>query len=155
PFDVDQLTLKIDASVATVYGNVGVTDRLEVGVAAPFVRLSVDGARTDTYRGRQFTQAAASAQTVGLADVIARAKYTVYHADGDGIATAVDVRLPTGRQADLLGAGSAAVKLSGIGSIERGPVAAHVNGGVAFGGLAREVSYDAAVEVAATARTTI
>src|SRR5437764_2171397 len=34
-FDVDQLTLNIDASVATVYGNIGVTHRLEVGIAAP------------------------------------------------------------------------------------------------------------------------
>ena len=155
PFDVDQLTLNIDASVATLYGNVGVTDRLEVGVAAPFVRLMVDGARVDTYRGRQFTQATASAQAVGLADIIARAKYTLYHADGDGVAAAVDFRLPTGREEDLLGAGSSAVKFSGIGSIERGPLAAHVNGGISFGGLAREFVYDAAVEVAATAKTTI
>jgi hypothetical protein len=155
PFDVDQLTLNIDASVATFYGNVGVTDRLEVGVAAPFVRLSVAGARVDTYRGRQFTQATASAEAVGLADIIARAKYTLYHAEGDGVAAAVDFRLPTGREEDLLGAGSAAVKFSGIGSIERGPLAAHVNGGVSFGGLARELAYDAAIEVAATAKTTI
>ena len=155
PFDVDQLTVNIDASVATLYGNVGVTDRLEVGVAAPFVRLSVAGARVDTYRGRQFTQATASAEAVGLADIIARAKYTLYHAEGDGVAAAVDFRLPTGREEDLLGAGSAAVKFSGIGSIERGALAAHVNGGVSFGGLAREFVYDAAVEVAATAKTTI
>jgi len=155
PFDVDQLTLNIDASVATLYGNVGVTDRLEIGVAAPFVRLMVDGARVDTYRGRQFTQATASAQAVGLADIVARAKYTLYHADGDGVAAAVDFRLPTGREEDLLGAGSTAVKLSGIGSIERGPLAAHINGGLSFGGLAREFVYDGAIEVAATAKTTI
>jgi len=38
PFDVDQLTLNINASVATLYGNVGVTDRLDVGVAAPLAQ---------------------------------------------------------------------------------------------------------------------
>jgi hypothetical protein len=155
PFDVDTLTLNIDASIATFYGNVGVTDRLEVGVAAPFVRLSIDGSRVDTYRGRQFTQATASAQAVGLADVVARAKYTVYHADGDGVAAAVDVRMPTGREADLLGAGAISTKFSGIGSIERGPFAAHVNAGITLGGLAHEVSYNAAVELAATPRTTV
>ncbi len=154
-FDVDQLTLNIDASIATVYGNVGVTDRLEVGVAAPFVRLSVGGSRVDTYRGRQFTQATASAESVGLADVVARAKYTLYHDDGDGAAAAVDVRLPTGRREDLLGAGSMAMKFSGIGSIERGPIAAHVNGGVTFGGLANEFSYNGAIEFAATGRATV
>jgi hypothetical protein len=155
PFDIDTLTLNIDASIATLYGNVGITDRLEVGVAAPFVRLSIDGSRVDTYRGTRFTQASASAEATGLADLVARAKYTIYHSDGDGLAAAADVRLPTGRTADLLGTGSTSVKLSGIGSIERGPVAAHLNGGITVGGLAQEFSYNAAVEVAATPRTTV
>jgi hypothetical protein len=155
PFDVDRLTLNIDASVATLYGNVGVTDRLEVGVAAPFIRLNLSGSRIDTYRGRLFTDATGSATTSGVADIVARTKYTLYHQDGDGVAAAVDVRLPTGREVDLLGTGSTAVKVSGIGSIERGPIAAHANGGVSVGGLAREFSYNGALEVAATPRATI
>jgi len=155
PFDVDQLTLNIDTSIATVYGNVGITDRFEIGAAVPFVRLELDGSRVDTYRGRNFTQATASAQSSGLADMVVRGKYTVYNGDGNGVAAAVDVRLPTGRQEDLLGAGTPSVRFSGIASIDRGPVAAHLNGGVSLGGLAREFSYNAAVEVAASARATI
>jgi len=155
PFDVDQLTLHLDADVATLYGNIGVGSRVDLSGAAPLVWLRMDGTRVNTYRGRQFTQATASAQAVGLADVIARAKYTLYHEDGDGVAAAVDVRLPTGREEDLLGTGSSAVKFSGIGSIERGPFAVHVNGGITFGGLAREFTYNAALEAAATAKTTI
>jgi hypothetical protein len=155
PFDVDQLTLNIDTSIATVYGNVGITDRFEIGAALPFVRLELDGSRVDTYRGRNFTQATASAQSSGLADMVVRGKYTVYNGDGNGVAAAVDVRLPTGRQEDLLGAGTPSVRFSGIGSIDRGPVAAHLNGGVTLGGLAREFSYNAALEVAASARATI
>src|ERR1700730_206098 len=62
PFDVDQLTLNIDASIATLSGNVGVTDSLEVGFAAPLVSLRVGGTRINTYRGRTFTQATASAR---------------------------------------------------------------------------------------------
>lgn len=155
PFEVDRLTLNIDTSVATVYGNVGITNRFEIGAAAPFVRLELDGSRVDTYRGRDFTQATASARAIGLADVVVRGKYTLYSGDGDGAAAAVDVRLPTGHEEDLLGAGTASVKLSGIGSIDRGPVAAHVNAGVTVGGLAREVSYNAAVEVSATHRATL
>src|SRR5215831_1737739 len=155
PFDVDQLTLNIDASVATVYANVGVTDRFEIGAAVPFVRLQLDGSRVDNYRGRNFTQASASAQTMGLADIVVRGKYTLYTDNGDGVAAAVDVRLPTGREDDLLGAGKPAVRFSGIGSIERGSVAAHVNAGVSVGGLATELNYSAAVEVSATPRATI
>jgi len=155
PFEVDRLTLNIDTSVATVYGNVGITNRFEIGAAAPFVQLQLDGSRVDTYRGRDFTQASASARAVGLADVVVRGKYTLYSSDGDGVAAAVDVRLPTGHEEDLLGAGTSSVKFSGIGSIDRGPVAAHLNAGVALGGLAREVSYSAAIEVAATPRATV
>jgi hypothetical protein len=155
PFDVDNLTLKIDASVATFYGNVGVTDNLEIGFAAPMVALLLDGSRVNTYRGRTFTQASASARAMGLADLVVRTKYMVYNEDGNAAAAAVDVRLPTGREEDLLGTGSTSAKFSGIGSMERGRVSTHVNGGVTIGGLAHEISYDGAVAVAATPRVTL
>ena len=155
PFDVDRLTLDIDASIATFYGNVGVTNRMEVGFAVPMVDLTIDGSRVNTYRGRTFTQASASARAIGLADIVARTKYTMYEEDGAGVAAAVDVRLPTGREEDLLGAGSTAVKLGAIGSLERGRFSTHGNAGVSVGGLAREISYGGAVAVAATTRVTL
>src|ERR1700676_1184250 len=95
PFDVDQLTLDIDASIATLSGSVGVTDSLEVGFAAPMVSLRIAGSRINTYRGRTFTQATASARAIGLADVVLRTKYTLYDEGGSGVAAAADVRLPT------------------------------------------------------------
>jgi len=155
PFDEDQLTLNISARIATFYGNIGVTDRLDVGVAVPMIDLTLDGSRVNTYRGRTFTQATASARAIGLADVVARAKYTLYEDDGAALATAVDLRLPTGRQDDLLGVGTASVKLAAIGSLEQGRTAMHVNAGVTFGGLARELDYGAAFGVAATPRMTV
>ena len=48
PYEVDRLTLNIDASVATLYGTVGVTNRMEVGFAAPYVVLNIDGSLVDT-----------------------------------------------------------------------------------------------------------
>ncbi len=155
PFDVDQLTLNIDASVATVYGNVGLSDRLEVGVAAPFVALTLDGARVNTYRGRAFTQATARARALGLADLVVRAKYTVFTEDASGLAATVDMRVPTGRQEDLLGTGSASVRFSAAGSLEQGRMSAHANSGVSIGGLAREVSYGGAVALAASGRVSV
>ena len=155
PFDVDALTLDIDADVATFYGNVGLGKRMEVGFAAPMVALRLNGSRTNTYRGRDFTQATASARAIGLADLVVRTKYTLYDVAGQGIATAVDVRLPTGSEQDLLGAGSMAVRFAAIGSIERGRTSGHTNVGISFGGLAREVSYGAAVALAATGRVTV
>ena len=155
PFDVDRLSLNIDASVATIYGNVGLTDRLDVGIAAPLVALTLDGSRVNTYRGRAFTQATASARAVGLADLVVRTKYALFTHETAGLATSVDLRLPTGRQEDLLGAGSASMKFSAIGSVEQGRVSAHANSGVSIGGLAREVSYGGAVAIAASGRVSL
>jgi hypothetical protein len=155
PFDVDQLSLNIDASVATLYGNVGLTDQVEVGFAAPFIALLLDGSRVNTYRGRTFTQATASARATGLADLVVRTKYTVFDEDAKGLAVAADVRLPTGRREDLLGSGSMSVKFSGIGSIEQGPMAAHANAGVSVGGLTNELFYGGAVTYAASGRVSV
>jgi hypothetical protein len=155
PFDVDRLTLNIDASVATLYASVGLTSRLDVGIAAPFVALTLDGSRVNAYRGRTFTQAAASARAVGLADLVVRTKYTLVAENTGGVAAMVDLRLPTGREEDLLGAGSTAAKFSVIGSVEHGRVSAHANSGVSIGGLARELSYGGALAIAASKRVSV
>lgn len=155
PFDADRLTLNIDANVATLYGNVGITDRLDVAVIVPMVSLQVSGSRLDDYRGQTFMQATASSHAVGLADMIVRSKYALYSSPEGNVAAAVDVRLPTGRREDLLGAGTASTRFSGIGSIELGRMSMSANAGVTFGGLARELNYDAAVAIAATPRVTI
>jgi hypothetical protein len=155
PFDVDRLTLNMDASIVTLATSVGITDELEIAVAAPIVSLYVDGSRVNAYRGRAFTQATAHAQSVGLADLTVRTKYRFAGDGASGMAAALDLRLPTGREQDLLGAGRPAVKLSGIGSIERGAVSAHGNAGVSVGGLARELDYNGAVAVAASPRVTL
>jgi hypothetical protein len=154
PFDVDQLALDIDASIATLYGTYGVTEHLEIGFAAPTVTLRVSGNRVNVYRGQTFTQARASATAVGLADVALRAKYLFFDEDGSQLAAAALVRLPTGREEDLLGAGSASLRLSAIGSIERPRVSAHLNAGGSIGGVGREINYGGAVAVAVTPRLT-
>jgi len=155
PYDVDRLTLNIDASVATLYGTVGLTNRMEVGFAAPYISLTIDGSRVDTYRNTQFTQARASGHAVGFADMVVRTKYTLYDDESSALAAAVDVRLPTGREEDLLGAGSTSVKFSAIGSMEAGPLSAHANLGMTRGGLANELSYGAGVAVATSSRLSL
>jgi hypothetical protein len=155
PFDLDRLTLAIDASVATVYGSVGVTDWAELAVVAPLVRLHLSGSRLNTYRGTAFQQAAASSTAVGLADVLARAKVAVFKRDGAAVAAAAEFRLPTGREEDLLGTGSLSTRLIGIGSVERGAVSTHVNAGVLLGGLAREFHAAGALAVTPTSRLSI
>lgn len=155
PFDVDRLTLNIDASVATLYGTVGVTNHMEVGFAAPYISLNIDGTRVNTYRGRTFTQASGSGHATGLADMVVRTKYTVYDDERSAFAAAVDLRLPTGREEDLLGAGAASVKFTAIGSMEAGRVSAHANAGLTRGGLANELSYGAGVVLATSGRVSL
>ncbi len=82
-------------------------------------------------------------------------EYTLYSEEGQALAAAVDVRLPTGREQDLLGTGSTSVRLSGIGSLESGIFSAHVNAGGSLGGLAREIIYGGALGVAAATHVTI
>ncbi len=155
PYDTDRLTLRMDADVVTVYGSLGLGERVEIGAAAPVVWLRVEGARVNTYRGRTFTQATAAATVVGLADVLVRAKVKAFEDRGVSLGAAVDTRLPTGRQGDLLGTGRAAVRVSAIGSLERPGFSAHANAGVSVGGLASEVSYGVALAVAAAPRLTV
>jgi hypothetical protein len=154
-YDLDRLTLGIDADVATLHGNVGVADAVELGFAVPIVALRLKGERANLYRGRTFTQASASASALGLADVVLRAKVSMFGGHAAGLAAAADVRLPTGRREDLLGTGSSSLRLVAIGSAEHRAVSMHANAGMTFGGLAREIGFGGALAVAATGRFTL
>jgi hypothetical protein len=154
PFDVDRLQLEVDASIATLFGSYGVSDRVEIGVAVPSVTLRVRGARVNIYRGQTFTQATASATAVGFADMLVRTKVLLYEGDGARLAAAAAVRLPTGRERDLLGGGTPTVKTSIIGSADGRVVSGHANIGATLGGASRELSYAGALAVAATGRLT-
>jgi hypothetical protein len=155
PFDVETLKLDLRATTVTLFANVGATDRLDFGLALPLVSLSVDGERFDTYRGQTFLQAKASANATGLADLAVRAKYHALGSGATGLAAAAELRLPTGSESNLLGAGSAAFKLMVVGSAERGRLAAHANTGFVVGGVFDEFDYNGAVTVAVNNRLTI
>lgn len=158
PFDVETLTLRIRTSTVSLLADYGVTDRLDVGVAVPFVSVSLNGERVDTYRGQSFRQASASSAASGPGDVAVRAKYNFLRGSGSpgsGVAIGLEGRLPTGNERNMLGAGKATAKPVVIGSLEQGPVAGHVNLGYGFGGLSNEFDYSGAVTVAAATRLTI
>ena len=155
PFDVDRLRLAIDASIATVHGSVGVGSRTEISAALPFIVLRLNGSRVNAYRGQVFTQAEASATATGLADVVVRTKYTVFEDGAAGVAAAVEARLPTGRQEDLLGSGAMSWRVSAIGSLEGARLSSHANVGFGFGGLARDVTIAGALAASASDRLTL
>jgi hypothetical protein len=155
PFDVEALTLNMSTRTTTVFGSMGVSDRLEVSAAVPVVALSITGSRVNTYRGESLLQARATAVTTGLADIAVRSKFRFTDGGPAGAAAAIEVRLPTGRNEDLLGAGKAAMRFLGIGSAELGATTVHGNIAFGTGGLGRELSFGGAVAFAATPRLTL
>ena len=155
PFDTEALTLKIRTSTLTVYGGYGVTDRLEIGGALPFVQLDIEGSRLNVYRGQSFLQASGNASASGVADAAIRAKYLIAGTRRSGFAAAGEVRLPTGNESHLLGAGKASVRLMGIASMEDARAGAHLNVAVARGGVSDEFDTSGAVAFAATPRLTL
>jgi hypothetical protein len=155
PFDTESLTLKVRSNALTFLGNVGIGDRLEVGAAVPLVDLSLEGERINVYRGSTFQQAAAVASASGLADVAVRAKYTLFSNASAGVAVAGEVRLPTGDEANLLGAGSMATRIIGIAAGETGRWTFAGNGGIVRGGISDEVVFGGAISGAVDPRFTI
>lgn len=154
-FDTDALTLRLRTSTLTVFGAYGVTDRLEIGGALPFVQLQLEGNRVNVYRGQSFVQASGRADASGLADAALRAKYRVASFPTGGFAVAGEVRLPTGDENQLLGAGRSAVRLMAIGSVENARAGFHGNAGIVRGGVSDELTASGALTVAATPRVTV
>ena len=155
PFDVGTLTLDVKTSSATFYGNVGLSDRVDVGVAVPVVRLELNGTQITTYRGQTLPQLRARAETIGLADIAVRSKFRLTGEGPGAVAAGVEARLPTGREEDLLGAGDMALRFQGLASAEAGRTSVHGNFTYGTGGIGREISYGGAVALAATPQFTI
>jgi len=155
PFDTERLTLKINTNTLTLFGTYGVTDRLEIGGAVPLVQLHVEGSRVNVYRGQTFVQATGSADASGMADIAIRAKYRFTSSQTNGFAIATEVRLPTGDETLLLGAGQAAVRVMAIGSIENTRVGVHGNAALVGGGASDELDASGAVTFAVSPRVTL
>ena len=190
PFESDlveaALSLRATTHTTAVFANYGVTDRWDVGLAIPFVRVNLD-ARVDARVIRFLTATAPDVHTfevgspdairtvarsghaTGLGDVVLRSKYRLFRGAGGGLAAGLDLRLPTGDEEDLLGAGGVQAKLLLIVSSERGRLGQHLNVGYTFasgrtGGtfpglvstaLPDEINYSGGIEFVAGPRITV
>ena len=155
PFEGDlieaDLKLKATTDTTAMLANYGVTDHWDVGLAVPFVRVNVDAQVTARVL-RLVTFAAPNAHAfdqhnpdaalvvrrtghaIGLGDVVLRTKYHFLRKEGGGLAAAVDLRLPTGDEKELLGAGGVQSKFLLIASNERGRFGQHLNIGYTVAG---------------------
>jgi hypothetical protein len=155
PFDTESLILHLRSSMMTLFGSVGIGNRVEIGAAVPFVQLTLDGQRINNYRGSTLIQASGNATASGLADMALRGKVNLVALRAGGVAVAGEVRLPTGDATNLLGAGKASLRLMGIGSLEHGSVALHGNAAIITGGISSEYDFGGAISVAVDPRVTL
>ncbi len=152
PFEGDlieaTLKLKLVSDTSVVFATYGVSDRFDIGVAVPFVHVGVDasvlakierlstvqdpavhefeGANPDEHT---FTK---SGSATGIGDIVLRGKYAFNPASKASLGFAVETRLPTGNEADLLGTGGVQTKLFGIASMNHSRFAPHLNLGYTF-----------------------
>jgi hypothetical protein len=190
PFEGDliEASLALNATTHTtaLFANYGATDRWDIGLVVPFVDVKLDA----TVQARVLRTVTAVAPTVhafdpanpdaervvrrtghasGLGDIVVRSRYHVLRVEGGGLAVAVDVRLPTGDQEQLLGTGGVQAKFLLIASGERGRFGQHVNVGYtaaegtspgALAGLASsplpdEINYSGGIEFVVSPRLTV
>jgi hypothetical protein len=151
--DLIEAALSMNAATDTVafFGNYGITSRWDVGIVVPITRVELEAnvqatilrlataasPLTHTFEAGnpQATQKTfrESGSATGFGDVLLRTKYRLMSFGQGGVAGALDVRLPTGSQEDLLGAGSQ-IKMMLIASGAAGRISPHVNVGYAASG---------------------
>jgi hypothetical protein len=155
PFSVDTLRLEFETRVAAPYVSYGITDRLAAGVTVPIVWVSFDGIRLRSLDGDLSLQSIQSGSANGLGDIVLNSRYLLAGTGERGLTVGGDLRLPTGRQEDLLGTGEAAAKMIAAGSWEESRLGFHVNGSMTFGGVSREVGWSTATTFALDPRLTV
>jgi hypothetical protein len=154
-FDVETLTLNIETSTITLFGNYGLTDWLDIAVALPIVELSLSGEGVNTYRGVPLSQTRGRADSVGIADIPIRSKVHLPQMSDWDLAVNFELRLPTGDPDTLRGSGRYAYGAAMIGSIGEGAVESHVNAGVSMGGASNQITVAAAVATTVQDRVTV
>ena len=121
---------------------------LATRTAAPTVHLFPNGTKTQDF--------STSATASGLGDILVRAKYNFSRTADQAFALGLDLRLPTGDEADMLGTGETQTQVYLISSLSAGRIGPHFNVGYTFAGGdgTNQINYVAGAEFAATPRLT-
>ena len=168
------LNLKLKSDTAAIFFNYGVTNRFDLGLAVPVVRVEMDltyratildfatGVVSPTTHvfatGSKTQDFNAQGSASGIGDIVVRGKYALAGGTGGGLAVGVDLRLPTGDETNMLGAGETQARFVLIASSPlRRMVSPHVNIGytVASGELKDQFNYVGGIEIAPAARITV
>ncbi|MGO8796355.1 MAG: hypothetical protein ACLQLC_16155 [Candidatus Sulfotelmatobacter sp.] len=130
------------------YATYGITNRLDVSVAVPFLDVKLGAVATCVggypapapggrcilnAAGDTFSYRSQSGEATGIGDIVLRGKFSVLQRERVRVAAAVDVRLPTGDKLNFLGTGAAGVRPFVAVSL-RGRIAPHADLGFQWNG---------------------
>lgn len=132
---------KLNYDVFAMFANYGITERWDVGVVVPVLRvearatahaevINLSGVGIHSFFTQTELQNSSNGGTkTGFGDVIVRTKYNVVRDSGavPDIALLAQVTAPTGDEDNLLGTGETKYKAGVIASKHYGAVAPHVN----------------------------
>ena len=155
PFSTDVLQLELRSRTTTFFTSFGVTDRLALGGSVPLTTVRLNGQRVRTIGTASALQSSQRVSATGFGDVSVNARYVVVGNGLRGVSAGADLRLPTGDNANLLGAGGTALRMLAVGTWEDGQLALHLNGGVGVGGVSNEQFWNMATTLAVTPRITV
>jgi len=153
-----KLFLDLDTDTTVFFGNYGVTDKLDVGFALPYLRIDMkarmhytilrlatapDPLIIHTFPGPGIdasnpntavneADVSHSASVEGLGDLVVRGKYQWKRFGAGGVAVGMDLRLPTADEQELLGSGATQAKLFAIASGGGRKFSPHLNLGYTF-----------------------
>jgi len=148
PFELDVIDLNLDldvnANIYAFFATYGVANNFDVGVAIPFVNVSLSGTAQAIIRGpfsgreHYFAGNAPASPNVvvtepydknasGVGDVAVRLKYSFVRRFDLKLGALLDVRLPTGNENDFLGTGETSTKFSLIASRKIAQFTPHLN----------------------------
>lgn len=154
-FEGDLLQTSLDLKATTdtfaLFANFGVTNNFDIGVAIPISRVDLEAnvhatiirlSSAGNPTVHTFTQGAddidadfpGSGSATGIGDILVRARYNIVQRGAQGMAAAVDLRLPTGNEDDLLGLGTTQAKIFFIASSGNDRFSPHVNVGYTISG---------------------
>jgi hypothetical protein len=169
------LKMNLNSDAFVFFGNFGVANKLDVGVVVPVEHVSMDltyhavirdfathasSPTTHVFSNNQKTEdITAQGSASGIGDLRLRAKYVFTEKEARGLGLGVDLRLPTGDEANMLGTGATQAEFFLIASGVNGKLGHHGNAGFTVSSdrdlASNQVNYVGGVDYAATPRLTL
>ncbi len=136
-----RIRTKLNFDVFGLFANYGITDRWDVGVVLPIIRvearadahaevLPISGSNIHSFQGQTELQDSTTGGTkTGVGDAIVRTKYNLIRDAGAApdLALLAQVTAPTGDEDNLLGTGETKYKAGVIASKNFGTLGSHLN----------------------------